>query len=158
MAPVAEFIVKPAGAELKIPPGVPVSVTGRIPAIVLQKGLPAYEIVAAGSSVIVILLDALTATQPPPAGIVLTTVYMPGVLADRSTCPVSELIKTRPGVDENRPATPPGLKVGKGSVSLLQKGDSGYVKAATGNLVIATDEVAVTTPQPPAAAIVFVTV
>jgi hypothetical protein len=74
MAPVAEFIVNPEGNALKTPPGVPVRVTGRNPVRVLQNGLPAYEIVAAGSSVIVILFDALTTLHPPPAGIVLTTV------------------------------------------------------------------------------------
>ena len=40
-APVAAFIVKPTGAEVYVPPAVPVRVTACAPTIDEQKGLPA---------------------------------------------------------------------------------------------------------------------
>jgi hypothetical protein len=64
--------------------------------------------------VIVIEFVAVTAAHPPDAAIVFVTVYVPGVLADKSTWPVAVLTNTRPAVDENVPATPPPLKVGLG--------------------------------------------
>jgi hypothetical protein len=78
-----------------------------------------------GVAFIVILLVADTRAQPPAAAIVLVTVYVPGVLADRLTCPVAVLTNTNPAVDENVPATPPPLKVGEGFATLLQNGDPG---------------------------------
>jgi hypothetical protein len=71
----------------------------------------------------VILLVAVTTPQPPAAAIELVTVYVPAVLADKSTSPVKVLINTNPAVDENVPATPPPLNVGDGSAPLLQYGD-----------------------------------
>jgi hypothetical protein len=41
--------------------------------------------VADGNAVIVIVLVADTTAHPPAADIVLVTVYVPGVLAERST-------------------------------------------------------------------------
>jgi hypothetical protein len=96
----------------------------------------------------------VTAPHPPDAAIVLATVYVPGVLADKFTCPVAILTKTKPAVDENVPATPPPVKVGKGFAALLQYGEAEKLNVATGNAVIVTDVVAVTTPHPPNAAIV----
>ena len=68
-------------------------------------------------------LVAITAGHPPAAAIVLVTVYVPGVLADRSISPVAALTNTKPGVDENVPATPPPLNVGEGFAALLQYGE-----------------------------------
>ena len=65
---------------------------------------------------------AVTAAHPPEAAIVFVTVYVPGVLADKSTCPVAVLIKTSPAVEEKVPATPPPLKVGEGSAASAQYG------------------------------------
>ena len=66
----------------------------------------------------VILAVAVTAGHPPDAAIVLVTVYVPGVLAERFTCPVELLTKTKPAVEEKVPATPPPLKVGDGLAAL----------------------------------------
>ena len=57
---------------------------------------------------------AVTMPHPPAAAIVFVTVYVPGVLEARLTCPVAILTNTRPAVDENVPATPPPLNVGDG--------------------------------------------
>jgi hypothetical protein len=65
---------------------------------------------------------AVTTPHPPDAAIVLVTVYIPGVLADRFTCPVAVFTKTKPAVDENVPAIPFPLKVGEGFAALLQYG------------------------------------
>ena len=57
---------------------------------------------------------AVTAGHPPDAAIVFVIVYVPGVLAERFTCPVAVLTKTNPAVEENVPAVPPPLNVGDG--------------------------------------------
>ena len=64
------------------------------------------------------LAVAVTVGHPPDAAIVFVTVYVPGVLADRLTCPVAVLTKTSPAVEENVPATPPPLNVGEGFAAL----------------------------------------
>ena len=76
--------------------------------------------VATGKAVIVTEDVAVTATQPPAAAMVLVTVYVPGVLADKFICPVAALTNTRPAVEENVPATPPPLKVGEGFAAFWQ--------------------------------------
>ena len=94
MAPVEASIVNPAGA-VKVPPvytPVPVNVTGCAVATVLQKGVPAYEIVAVGTAVIIIVVVAITAAQPPDAGVVYVTVYVPAVLVLGVMAPVPALI------------------------------------------------------------------
>jgi hypothetical protein len=63
-------------------------------------------IVGTGEAFIVTGAVAVTTPHPPAAAIVLVTVYMPGVLADRFICPVAVFTKTKPVVDENVPATP----------------------------------------------------
>ena len=70
----------------------------------------------------VTVLVAVTMPQPDAAAMVLVTVYNPGVLADKSICPVAVLTKTKPLVDENVPATPPPLYVGDGSAASWQYG------------------------------------
>ena len=60
---------------------------------------------------------AVTAAHPPEAAMVFVTVYVPGVLADKFTCPVNVLVKTNPAVEENVPAVPPPLNVGEGSAA-----------------------------------------
>jgi hypothetical protein len=63
----------------------------------------------------VMLDEAVTAGHPPEAGIVFVIVYVPGLLAERFTCPVEALINTRLPEDAlNTPATPPPLNVGDG--------------------------------------------
>ncbi len=65
------------------------------------------------------LADA--AVHPPEAAIVLVTVYVPGVLAVRSICPVLVLINSNPaGVAVNTPALPPPLYVGEGFIPPAQ--------------------------------------
>ena len=121
IAPDTALILNPAGAALYTPPGVPVSVTFCTPAV-LHHGEPVYDMLAVGNAVMVIGEVAVTTPQPPAAAIVLVTVYVPGVLADRSTCPVAVLTNTSPAVELNVPATPPPLYVGNGSAPLLQYG------------------------------------
>ena len=68
---------------------------------------------------------ALTAGHPPDAAIVFVTVYVPGVLADKFTCPVAVLTNTNPPEDAvNVPATPPPLNVGEGLAALWQYGEA----------------------------------
>ena len=62
----------------------------------------------------------MTAAQPFAAAIVLVTVYVPAVLADKLTWPVAVLTNTSPAVDENIPATPPPLNVGLGLAAFWQ--------------------------------------
>jgi hypothetical protein len=69
--PVAALIDSPAVAE-NVPPvyaAVPFRVTGAAVRLV-QKGVPAYDIVAVGNAVIVTLVVAVTAAQPAEAGVV----------------------------------------------------------------------------------------
>jgi hypothetical protein len=68
-------------------------------------------------------LVAVTAAHPPDAAMVLVTVYVPGVLADKLIWPVAVLTNTSPAVDENVPATPPPLNVGLGFAAVWQNGD-----------------------------------
>ena len=69
------------------------------------------------------ILDvAVAAAHPPDAAIVFVTVYVPGVLVERFTSPVDTLTKFNPAVDENVPAVPPPLNVGKGFVAPEQYG------------------------------------
>jgi len=70
--------------------------------------------------VIVIVFVAVTLLHPPAASIVFETVYVPGVLAERSTWPVEVLTKTSPDVEEKTPAFPPPLNKGKGSDAFEQ--------------------------------------
>ena len=64
------------------------------------------------------LAVAVTAAHPPEAAIVFVTVYVPGVLADKLTCPVLVLTNTNPAVELNVPALPPPLNVGEGLAAL----------------------------------------
>ena len=59
----------------------------------------------------VIVLLALDAAQPPAAGTELVTVYVPSELAERFTTP-EELI-TKPAVEVNVPPMPPPVNVGE---------------------------------------------
>jgi hypothetical protein len=67
---------------------------------------------------------ALTAGQPPLAGKLFVTVYVPGVLAARLICPVEVLTNTSPEPALNVPADPPLTKVGDGLVAFWQYGDA----------------------------------
>jgi hypothetical protein len=62
---------------------------------------------------------------------VFVTVYVPDKLAERSICPVAVLTKTRPGVEENTPVSPPGSETGAGSAWFWQYGDPVYANEAT---------------------------
>jgi hypothetical protein len=55
----------------------------------------------------VMLAVAEAAGQPPDAGIVLVTVYVPGVLAARLTSPLEALMLNPEGLAVNVPALPP---------------------------------------------------
>ena len=71
------------------------------------------------------MLDvAVLEGHPPEPAIVLVTVYVPAVLAERFTCPVLALTKTNPAVDVNVPATLPPPKVGEGLVAFWQYGEA----------------------------------
>ena len=96
MPPVEVLIAKPA-VELKLPPVVPLNVTDA-PETDLQYGLPAYEIVAERAVVIVTEQVAVAAEQPPAAGILYVTVYVPAVLVDGVMAPVEPSI-VRPAVE-----------------------------------------------------------
>ena len=77
MAPVELLMESPAGEALYVPPVYapePVRVTDWVAVTDMQKGVPAYEIVAAGRAVIVMVLVAVTWAQPPAAAMVLVTV------------------------------------------------------------------------------------
>ena len=73
MAPVVASIVNPAVEEY-VPPVVPVEVTDCGVALLVQNGVPEYEIVAAGNAVMVTDVVTGIAAQPPLAGIVYVTV------------------------------------------------------------------------------------
>ena len=73
IAPVVASIVNPAVEEY-VPPVVPVKVTVCGVALLVQNGVPAYEIVAAGKAVIVTEVVTGIAAQPPLAGMVYITV------------------------------------------------------------------------------------
>ena len=78
-----------------------------------------------GKAVIVIVAVALTAIHPLAAAIVLVTVYVAGVLPDKFTSPVNELILNPAGVEVNAPATPPPENAGAGFKALEQYGLAG---------------------------------
>jgi hypothetical protein len=65
-----------------------------------------------GRAEIVIVAVATTTAQPFAAGIVLVTVYVPGVLEFVLTTPVAISLKFKPVVEVKTPATPPPEKVG----------------------------------------------
>jgi hypothetical protein len=64
---------------------------------------------------------AVTCGQPPDAAIVFVTVYVPAVLAARSTTPVPEVM-LKPAVEVNTPGVPPPENVGEGLAAFLQYG------------------------------------
>jgi len=70
ISPVEPLRESPAGDDVYVPPVVPVLVTGLIVRSLLQKGAPAYDIVAAGACVIVIEVALVCDGQPPAAAIV----------------------------------------------------------------------------------------
>jgi hypothetical protein len=57
-----------------------------------QKGVPAYERLAVGNAVMVTEVVALAVAQPPVAGTVYVTKYVPAVLEDGEIAPVELLI------------------------------------------------------------------
>jgi hypothetical protein len=70
-------------------------------------------------SITIVDVDVL-AGQPPDAAMVFVTVYVPAVLAERSTCPVDVLMNTNPAVELKVPALAPTGNVGEGSASSEQ--------------------------------------
>jgi hypothetical protein len=71
--------------------------------------------VAIGVELIVTVVVALSAEQPPLATIIFLIVYVPGSVVNRSISPVFVFAKNKPaGVEENVPANAPGTKVGTG--------------------------------------------
>lgn len=72
--------------------------------------------VASGGTVIVMVVESVFPQLPPT---VLITVYVPAVLAERSTRPV-EALMLNPAVELNVPAVPPAANTGEGSVPFWQ--------------------------------------
>ena len=122
--------------QVKVPPaGELIKLVGEITSL-LHTTLFAGT-VTVGVGLIVIVFESAIAEQPPEAAMVLITVYVPGVLADKSTCPVVVLTKTKAGEALKIPALAPGPKVGKGSVPSGQYAPP-YVKEAEGDVVMVT--------------------
>ena len=119
ISPVDELSASPAGVAEKAPPGKPVTNgVGLPPDIQYVADVYTNE---ASSSAIVTVAVAEAARQEPLAGIVFTTVYVPGVLAVKSISPVLALTKTSPaGVDEKIPALAPEANTGSGLVPFGQ--------------------------------------
>ena len=92
-----------------------------------------------GAPVITTVDVEFTLGHPPEGETVLRTVYVPGVLADKSMVPVAVFENTKPALNEvNTPATALTFMLAAGSNSLLQYGDVGYVKPVIGVVVIET--------------------
>jgi len=72
ICPVVPFMVSPA-VELNVPPVLPETTTDMRPAFG-QNGDPLYDMVAAGRAVMVTLVVAVTAAQPPAAIVEYVTV------------------------------------------------------------------------------------
>ena len=106
-----------------VPPltGTAVNVT-LVPAQMAPAGLAEIVMLTGNIGLIVMEDVAVTCEHPPEAEMVLVTVYVPAVLDAKFTWPVAVLIKFKPAVDENVPATPPPLKVGDGFVAFEQYG------------------------------------
>ena len=76
-----------------------------------------------GACVITTVVVRFTLENPPAGDTVLRTVYVPGVLADKSMVPFAGLRNTNPAVVAvNTPATEPAFKLAAGSNSVLQYG------------------------------------
>lgn len=72
MAPVLELMLKPPGEELKEPPvkfPVPFNITCCADVSEVQNGVPLYEIEAVGNNSMTMVVEAVTAVQPPDAGV-----------------------------------------------------------------------------------------
>jgi hypothetical protein len=89
---------------------------------------------------------------------VYVTVYVPAVLVLGVTAPVPALIVNPAGDAVYIPPLVPVKVTGCAVATDLQNGVPAYVMLAVGNAVIVIGVVAVTTAQPPDAAIVLVTV
>ena len=104
----------------------------------------------------------ISAVVLPPgqafAGNVLVTVYVPGVLFVKSTCPVVVEINTKPAVELNVPATLPEAIVATGLVPFWQYGLFTYPKLPVNGASIVIEKIAVTAAHPAEAAMVFTTV
>jgi hypothetical protein len=77
MAPEAALITSEGEDAVKFPPvkfPVPVRVTGCATVMLVQNGVPAYEMDAVGNCVMVTVAVALTAAHPPAAGMVYVMV------------------------------------------------------------------------------------
>lgn len=79
-----------------------------------------YPMDACGNAVIVTVVVADAAAQPPPAAMSLEIVYVPGVLTARLISPVEALIDNPLGEAVNTPPLAPVPKTGEGFVPLLQ--------------------------------------
>lgn len=121
IVPVEGFKDKPGGTAENVPPGNPV--------IVGLAGLPVVQYVADGyvkealsAGLITTVVVATTSVQMPLGGMVLVTVYVPGVLAPKSISPVLGCTITKPaGLDVKKPALEPKSKPGYWLISFWQK-------------------------------------
>jgi hypothetical protein len=111
MAPVLEFMVRPAGSAVYWPPDTPVLVTACVEAVVQKAEGAGYEILAVGNAKMVIEAVACTRPQPFAAANVLVTVYVPGLLNAKSTSPgTPPALNTKFGeFAVNTPASPPPI-------------------------------------------------
>jgi hypothetical protein len=154
------LIVRPV-VELNVPIVAPMAGVGVTVAAAPAQRVPVVGKlnVATGAAVMVTVLVAVAAAQPPEAATVLVTVYVPGIDAARLMAPVVAL-RLRPVVELNVPAVAPMASVTAGLVvPLTQKVDVGpKLNAAVGAAVMVTVVVAEEPAQPPAAATVLVTV
>jgi hypothetical protein len=146
---VPALIVNPAGDALYVPPvyaPVPLNVTDCAVPTDLQNGVPAYEMLAVGGAVIVTDVVTGIAAQPPDAGIVYVTVYVPAVLVLGVIAPVLGSIVNPAGALYVPPVyAPVPLNVTDCAVdTVVQNGVPAYEIVAVGTAVIVTELVAVT--------------
>jgi hypothetical protein len=107
-------------------------------------------------SEILILVVVSKRLQPPAAAIEYVTVYVPGVLVEGVIVPVPGSIVSPAGALNVPPVVP--VSVTDCGDALAHHGDPVYEIVADGDALIVTAVVVVTIPQPPAAAIVYVTI
>jgi len=160
MAPVEASMLKPDGDAVNVPfakAPVPLSDTATGVAMVRQNGLPVYAMLAVGSAVMVTLVVAVTAAQPPLEGVVYVTVYVPAVEADGLMAPVEASMLKPDGDAVNVPFTKAPVPVSAtatGVAMVRQNGLPVYAMLAFGSAVMVTLVVAVTAAHPPLAGVV----
>jgi hypothetical protein len=120
------LIISVGDDAVKLPPvkiPVPVRVTGCAAVMLVQKGVPAYEMDAVGNCVMVTVAVALTEAHPPAAGMVYVMVYVPGVLPFGTNDPVEGSTESPvAGLTENVPPVVPAIVTFRTVLSFWQYG------------------------------------